>query len=129
MIATQRFRQEITRIKERQEGQTANDESSHHARVNDDYNGLLHVLIERAKETTCDRCELACIDSYVHMECPDLPMFYCERFCDAYFTEADALDRKDPVERELWAGARMWRAQLLHLPLWVRGRANAAIYS
>jgi hypothetical protein len=47
-------------------------------------------------------------------------MFYCETFCDAYFAEIDAQNQEGPVERELWAQTRMWKAHLLHTPLWIK---------
>ncbi|MGZ4907905.1 MAG: hypothetical protein ACXV6K_05195 [Halobacteriota archaeon] len=93
------------------------------------YSMLLHALIERVKETTCGTCELTCGDSMARAGYSDLPTFYCETFCDAYFAETDALEQEGPVERELWARARMWKAHLLHTPLWIDGRINGAIYS
>lgn len=129
MSATPLYRQEVESSKVQRKPQTADDGSLRPAHSNSSYSTLLHALIERVKETTCGQCELACGDSMVRTGYSDLPTFYCETFCDAYFAETDALNGEGPVERELWARARMWKAQLLHTPLWVEGRINDAIYS
>lgn len=60
----------------------------------DDFNELFCMLIKRVQDTTCDRCELELLssDNFSHITCNDVPIFYCEKFLKAYFTETDALD-------------------------------------
>jgi len=60
----------------------------------DDFNELFCMLIKRVQDTTCDRCELELLssDNFSHITCNDIPIFYCEKFLKAYFTETDALD-------------------------------------
>ncbi len=127
MLATQQFLQEIESIKKRR-SQAKDDISPESAQSGGNYNTLLNKLIERAKERTCSQCELMCGDNTARTGYSDLPTFYCEAFCDAYFAEADILNLGLPVERELWARARMWKAHLLHTPLWINHRINGAIY-
>lgn len=127
MSATQQFRQEIKSVKKRRP-QTNDERPIQRARTGSSYHALLNALIERVKETTCSQCELTCGDNTARTGYNDLPTFYCETFCDAYFAEADALNLGLPVERELWARARMWKARLLHTPLWIEGGINSAIY-
>ncbi|MGZ4902304.1 MAG: hypothetical protein ACXVJJ_04165 [Halobacteriota archaeon] len=127
MPTTQQFRQEVESVKKRK-SQTVNDRSLQQAHTNSSYNILLHALIERVKETTCSQCELTCGDNITRVGYNDLPTFYCENFCNAYFAEVDALDLGLPVERELWARSRMWKAHLLHTPLSIEGGMNGAIF-
>ncbi|HXY87691.1 MAG TPA: hypothetical protein VEG44_04570 [Candidatus Acidoferrales bacterium] len=60
----------------------------------DDFNELFGILIKRVQDTTCGRCELELLssDNFAHITCNDVPIFYCEKFLKAYFTETDAWD-------------------------------------
>ncbi len=115
MSVTQQFRQEIESVTKRR-AHARGDAPLERAQSSGSYNTLLNALIERVKETTCSQCELTCGDGAARAGYSDLPVFYCEIFCDAYFAEADALNLGMPAERELWARARMWRAHLFHAP-------------
>ncbi len=124
MPVTQQYPQDVEPLLARRTSQTADDGSLQRAYTNRMYNAALYALIERVKGTTCSQCELACGDSVARAGYSDLPMFYCEAFCDAYFAETDALRQESPVGRELWAKAQMWRARLLHTPLWIEDQTN-----
>ena len=111
---------DVEHFKAQQKARTA-DDGSLRGRRNSSYDMLLHALIERVKEATCSQCELACGDSVARIGYTDLPMFYCDAFCNAYIAETDAQSQEGPIERELWASAQMWRAHLFHTPLWIKG--------
>ncbi|MGZ4907522.1 MAG: hypothetical protein ACXV5F_02545 [Halobacteriota archaeon] len=108
------YLQDTERFKAQQKSRTADDGSLRGAHTGSNYDMLLHALIERVKEATCSQCELACGDSVARTGYTDLPMFYCDAFCNAYFAETDAQNQEGPVERELWASAQMWKAHLFH---------------
>ncbi len=124
MSVTQQYPQDAEPLHARRTSQTADDESLQRAYTNRNYNAAFYALIDQVKGTTCSHCELACGDSVARAGYTDLPVFYCEAFCDAYFAEADALSQESPIGRELWARARMWKARLFHTPLLIGGQTN-----